>query len=424
MSKIGRVLTRGFSFLRTHGLGATYRATLRRLRPSSSDGGARGGGKTLSFRFAYEPIGYRHGSAAPGGVGSPVGRINWVIPNFYGASGGHRTIFRLTRGLEEAGYEVRFHIFGETHYVSASEATEVVRKHYYPLKATVHLGVTEMLPAEMCMASSWETAYAVRDFGACRRKLYFVQDYEPSFYPAGTEQVLAENTYRFGFECICAGGWLAQKMREYGNRAESFDLAYDPTVYAPGAETFDRNRVVFYARHQTHRRGTELGLLALALLKRMRPETEVVLFGADDLPYRLPFDYTQAGMLSETGLAELYRGAAVGLSISLTNYSLIPQEMLACGLPVVEMDLPSVRAAYPAGGPGIRLAVPEPSEIAGALSEVLALSDSQMRRAREAAASLVSQLSWARAERTLVDFVERDEVGRGAGHLTSASRRD
>jgi glycosyltransferase involved in cell wall biosynthesis len=405
MSKVRRVLTRGVNFLRTHGLGATYRAALRRLRPPSPVGGA-GGDKALPFSFAYESINYRYGSAAPG-ADAPAERINWVIPNFYGASGGHRTIFRLTRALEEAGYEVRFHVFGETHYVSDTEATEVMRTHYFPLRATVHLGVTEMPPAETCVASSWQTAYAVRDFDACRRKLYFVQDFEPSFYPAGTERVLAENTYRFGFECICAGRWLAQVMREYGNRAESFDLAYDPSIYSPGAGAYDKNRVVFYARHQTHRRGTELGLLALALLKRRRPATGVVLFGSDDLPYRPPFDYTPAGILGEAELAELYRGAAVGLSISLTNYSLIPQEMLACGLPVVEMNLPPVRAAYTDGEPGISLAAPDPGEIAEALLGVLSLSDSEMRRTREAAARLVAQLSWARAGRTLVDFVGR-----------------
>ena len=405
MSDIGRVINRGFAFFRAHGLGATYRAAVRRLRLNSrADSKASAG--PLPYRFAYEPVGYRHGAAARGAPGSQ-GRINWVIPNYYAVSGGHRPIFRLTRALEEAGYEVRFHIFGETHYVSDSEATEAMRAHYFPLRAAVHTGVEGMPPAEVCVASSWETAYAVRDFDACRRKVYFVQDYEPSFFPASSEHALAENTYRFGFDCICAGGWLAVKMREYDNRAESFDLAYDPALYYSEAGAYSKNRVVFYARHETRRRGTELGLLALALLKERRPDLEVVLFGSDDLPYRPPFDYTPAGILGEAELAELYRGAAVGLSISLTNYSLIPQEMLACGLPVVEMNLPPVRAAYPDGEPGISLAAPDPGEIAEALFGVLSLSDSEMRRAREAAASLVAQLSWARAGRTLVDFVGR-----------------
>jgi len=412
MEKVGRLISKGFRFLRTHGPGATYRAALRRLRiPSSSVGG--GAGKALPYRFTYEPISYRHGAATPGSHASS-GRVNWVIPNFYGSSGGHRTIFRLTRSLEEAGYEVRFHLFGETHYVSASEATEALRTHFFPLKATVHLGVEEMLPSEVCIASSWETAYPVRDFEACERKLYFVQDYEPSFFAASSEKVLAEATYRFGFDCICAGRWLAEEMNNFGSRAASFDLAYDPAVYSPGNDARQKNRVVFYARHQTRRRGTELGLLALTRLKATRPETEVVLFGSEDLPYNLPFDYTRAGILSEHALAGLYRGAAVGLSISLTNYSLVPQEMLACGLPVVEMDLPPVRAAYPRESPGIRLTPPSPERIAGTIEELLALPDVEMRRASQAAAELVAHLSWEQAGRTLVDFVRRGEARRDA----------
>ena len=162
---------------------------------------------------------------------------------------------------------------------------------------------------------------------------------------------------------------------------------------------------MFYARHETRRRGTELGLLALALLKEMRPDVEVVLFGSDDLPYELPFEFTSAGVLSEVELADLYRSAAVGLSVSLTNYSLVPQEMLACGLPVVEMNLPPLRAAYPDESPGIRLAPPTPAGIASALAEVLSLSESESRRAREAASRLVSHLSWAEAGRALIDFL-------------------
>lgn len=396
-----RLITKGGRFLRTHGLRATFRAVIRRFDSHSSTDRS-GTRKALPYRFAYEPLRYRYNSSTS--AASP-GRINWVIPDFYGSSGGHRTIFRITQALEEAGYEVRFHIFGESHYVSDSEATEVLRTFYFPLKATVHVGVTEMLPAEVCMASSWETAYAVRDFDACRRKIYFVQDFEPAFFPASAEMMLAEDSYRFGFDCFCAGRWLAQKMRDYGNRAEYFKLAYDPAIYFAGPVPRGKRRVVFYARHETRRRGTELGLLALALLKGKLPDVEVVLFGSDDLSYQLPFEFTSAGILGEHKLADLYRGATVGLSVSLTNYSLVPQEMLACGLPVVEMNLPPLRAAYPDEVTGLRLAPPTPAGIAVALEQVLALTESEIRREREGASSLVSHLSWSQAGRALVDFL-------------------
>ena len=60
---------------------------------------------------------------------------------------------------------------------------------------------------------------------------------------------------------------------------------------------------------------------------------------------RTSFPYEHAGVLPEPELARLYREATVGVSLSLTNYSRVSQEMLACGLPCVELDTPSVRAA-------------------------------------------------------------------------------
>ena len=398
-----RLLARGVQFWKAHGANATFRAMLRKLRFSFTAADRRSPASALPYSYVCQRIPFTH---AAEGIEAPGfrKRANWVIPNFHKSSGGLRTIFRTALALERAGYDVHFYLFGATHYVSGSEATEAIRT-FYPLKAPAHLGVTGMLPAEFCLATSWDTAYPVRDFAACRRKIYFVQDEESLFLPESAGKALAEETYRFGFECVCAGRWLAQRMRDYGNRAVSFDLAYDPEIYFPGSEIPERQRVVFYSRYQTPRRGVELGLLALTLLKARHPEVEVVLFGSDDVPYVLPFDYTLAGVLRQHDLPNLYRTATVGLSISLTNYSLVPQEMLACGLPVVEVSHPSLRAAYPTSSPGIRLARPTPERLADAMSEVITLPAAEVWSTREAAAQLVSHLSWQNADKVLLDFL-------------------
>src|SRR5690606_37442928 len=57
-------------------------------------------------------------------------------------------------------------------------------------------------------ATAWETAYPVFVDPSTARRLYFVQDFEPTFYATGSNSVLAENTYRFGFHGITAGRWL------------------------------------------------------------------------------------------------------------------------------------------------------------------------------------------------------------------------
>ena len=53
----------------------------------------------------------------------------------------------------------------------------------------------------------------------------------------------------------------------------------------------------------------------------------------------------------------MYSEATVGVCLSLTNYSLIPQEMLACGLPCVDLEGASASSVFGADGPGRARAV-------------------------------------------------------------------
>ena len=102
----------------------------------------------------------------------------------------------------------------------------------------------------------------------------------------------------------------------------------------------------------------ELGLLALELLAERGPEFEVHLFGSDAPLDFAAFPAVNHGVVPPDALAELYRACDVGLCFSATNYSLIPQEMMACGLPVLELDGPSTRAVFPPGV--VTLAGPDP----------------------------------------------------------------
>src|SRR4029453_16167796 len=52
--------------------------------------------------------------------------------------------------------------------------------------------------AAVAVAPVGGTAFAVAKPGGTPRKFYLVQDYEPMFYPAGTQFALAEESYRLG----------------------------------------------------------------------------------------------------------------------------------------------------------------------------------------------------------------------------------
>jgi glycosyltransferase involved in cell wall biosynthesis len=150
-----------------------------------------------------------------------------------------------------------------------------------------------------------------------------------------------------------------------------------------------------------------------------------VMFG-DVAPPPAPFDYEFIGVVDHSRLAELYANATVGLVISLTNYSLIPKEMMACGLPVVDVSGVSAESVFGSGGEVIALAEPNPQAIA---NEILSLLEHPERRERMAAAALefVRGLTWEGAARTIEAFL-RERLRRRAaaepdGRAPAASER-
>ncbi len=71
--------------------------------------------------------------------------------------------------------------------------------HYFPLKAKVGYldeGFDET-HGDIVMATSWETVWPALATGKFAKKFYFVQDFEPAFFPMGSTATLAaEDTYR------------------------------------------------------------------------------------------------------------------------------------------------------------------------------------------------------------------------------------
>jgi glycosyltransferase involved in cell wall biosynthesis len=171
-----------------------------------------------------------------------------------------------------------------------------------------------------------------------------VQDYEPWFYPLGSEAVLAENTYRFGFFGITAGAWLSQKLAsEYrmATHAVGFGVEHERYRQLPRREPHIR-RVFFYARPPTPRRAFELGLLVLRAVSERLPNTHFLLAGWDTAAYHIPFPHLACGTVALDELPDLYSQCDVALVLSLTNISLLPLELMACGCVVVSNRGPNV----------------------------------------------------------------------------------
>ena len=266
-----------------------------------------------------------------------AGTLLWFIPDFNIGSGGHQTIFRTIMHLERMGWESNIVIVSPTNHASAELARQDICEHFFPLKAKVFMDLEGLPNSEFVIATGWQTAYPVRAITGDAKKLYFVQDFEPNFYPIGTESVLAENTYRFGFFGITAGGWLARKLKEeYGmpTHAISFGVDHDCYHQRPKREPGVK-RVFFYARPPTPRRAFEFGLLVLDAVSRRLPDTQFILAGWDVDDYLIPFPHLPAGVVSPEELADVFSQCDAALILSLTNLSLMPLELMASGCAVV-----------------------------------------------------------------------------------------
>jgi glycosyltransferase involved in cell wall biosynthesis len=319
--------------------------------------------------------------------------LNWVIPDFQIGSGGHINIFRLIYFCEKAGFICRVIIVGATARTSSTLAKETIREHFSPINAEVFIGQHAMPPAHITIATSWITAYAVNNFSGSRHKAYFVQDYEPYFYARGTDYHLARHTYEMGLFGITAGGWLAEKLTaEHGMECTSMGFSYDRELYAQKSRIDSKvQRVFFYARPVTPRRCFELGLLALQRVAKARPDVSFVLAGWETAQYEIGFEHLNPGIVPLTDLAELYSGCDVALVISLTNLSLLPLELMACGCPVVSSRGP--HAEWLLNESNALLVDPMPEAMADGLLKVLA--DQDLRRRLSTQGKLFAQAtSW------------------------------
>lgn len=258
--------------------------------------------------------------------------INWIIPEMGFSSGGHINIFRFVMMLQNAGFKNRIYIINPLAFHSAEQCRAFLKKNYVLdlEEIEVSIDVNEMEFAHATIATSWQTAYTLRDFDNTISKFYFVQDFEPYFFAVGSEYAFAENTYKFGFRGLTAGDWLKEKLHEeYGMETDSFLFSYDHKLYTPGEKRDSVPRVFFYARPVTERRNFELGLLALNEIARRKPDTEVIFAGWDVRNYNIPFRHKNLGSVRQDKLADLYAQCDMCLVLSGTNLSLLPLEIMA-----------------------------------------------------------------------------------------------
>ncbi len=277
-----------------------------------------------------------------------VGRVAWFIPHVASAfAGGIHSILRVADHLRVAGGIAQVFAVMGAGDVAAARAR--IGEAFPDLAARSEIVVLDGVHArpqlgnlDAAFATLWMTALPVLFLRDVRRKLYFMQDWEAEFYPAGSTSAIVEATCRFGFHAVCTSPPLAESYRDLGGSAEFVTYAADPALFharrperAP-----DAPRMLFcYGRPGHPRNCYELAAAALRDIKaRLGGGIDIVLAGGawDPAAHGLAGVARNLGMVAHDAMGDVYRAADVALCLTASrNPSFMLLELMACGTPVV-----------------------------------------------------------------------------------------
>jgi glycosyltransferase involved in cell wall biosynthesis len=277
--------------------------------------------------------------------------IHWFIPHISHVDyGGAKTIFRLADYLQrKSGYHSTFVVVTEQPVDELQEKVGVG----FPSLSSADFYTTQTYnggierPADLYFATYWITAYFIEKWAPREKWFYLVQDHEPDFYPAGSLNSLAKETYRMGFQVIAnTKGLFSFINQKYGCEGTYFTPQIDHHIFYPAKEKTRRNwkRIVFYARPNHPRNGFEIAAEALKMVKKklgyrveifcVGDELDLAMFGLERI-------VTNLGLLTYAETAALYRQCDIGLTLMMTKHpSYLPLEFMASGLLLVTNDNP------------------------------------------------------------------------------------
>lgn len=300
--------------------------------------------------------------------------ISFVVETPEAGQGGFQNITRACYYLSKFGHNVTLYVNPGSKFNTEQDIRNFVEKHYGELNYSVKYGHS-FSKCDVLVATFWTTAYNVYYSDVAKTKIYFVQDFEPYFYQVGTEFVRAEKTYQLGLYHVTSFPWLHELIRNrYGGRADYFLPPIDRSIYYRKNATNKKEnlQISFYGRPDQPRRCYELGIQALNLVYQKIKNVDIVVFGSSKIDSsKIPFPHINKGSLPTlTDLAELYRNSDIGVVFSTSNPSLLSFEMMACGCPVIDLNLEANRLNYGSSN-NVVLCDPTPSDLANAIIELI-----------------------------------------------------
>ena len=284
-----------------------------------------------------------------------VRTVVFLITRMVRFHGGQTSILHLGTELEKNGVKVCYlslkpQSTEEMELCAKENLPEYKGRVYQVNRYLAAVSRKKIKAPDVVVASSWDTVFFAKKFENSY-KMYFVQDYEPYFFAFGEEYLLSKDTYLEGLHMVSLGKWNKDVIvRECGEdkRADKMKIdvvsfPYDSLGYTYCERNFEAYRtkkkitIAVYLKYYGKRLPNLIPFMLMNTADRLKEkgiELEILYFG--EAKTFNPKGGKNLGQLSKDELKDLYRRSDFGMVASMSNISLVPYEMHASGLPVIE----------------------------------------------------------------------------------------
>ena len=283
-----------------------------------------------------------------------VKNVAFIVPGIDRYSGGITSILRLGTYLTRMGYKIAYIDF-QNRPVEENICNAKINLSYVEGKFET-LNGADKKEFDVVIAGNWQAVYYLNDFDAY--KMYFVQDYEPYFFKLNERYLLAKLTYQLGEHIVSLGKWNIEQISKechIESKMDYISFPYEPSEYSKtitrdfyGYKSKKNIKIAVYTKEE----GKRIPNILQSILEHASEYfaekgivLEIAYFGMKkNHKVRLG---QNLGKLNKDQMLKLYNDSDFGMVASMTNISLVPYEMIATGLPVIEMQDGSFLSFFP-----------------------------------------------------------------------------
>jgi GT2 family glycosyltransferase/glycosyltransferase involved in cell wall biosynthesis len=202
------------------------------------------------------------------------------------------------------------------------------------------------------IATLWTTARTVEDivkYGRGAKGYYYIQDYEPYFYETTNSDIKqleyrrgASDSYLAKLQWVYTSNWIRKQLDTNGhicvNDPIKINVGIDHSIFYP-SKFIDMpnsgNPIIIgaMARPSTPRRGFNLLVDSLRIIKERHPTVQIILFGEKDYSeYKIPFEFLNKGILKPGEMSVQYKNFDIFLDTSdFQGFGLCALEAMSAG---------------------------------------------------------------------------------------------